>query len=77
MLSCGALERSNSPYIESFVESCAFKNQKEILRIWVWLGRKSWKRGWAMEKGLNGKKYSWAESGMCIYVNEREMKITV
>ena len=29
-MSCGALERSNSPYIESFVESCVFKNQKEI-----------------------------------------------
>ena len=30
MLSCGALERSNNPYIESTVESCVSKDQKEI-----------------------------------------------
>ena len=29
MLSCGALERSNNPYIE-IVEPCVSKNQKEI-----------------------------------------------
>ena len=30
MLSFGALERSNNPYIESIVEPCVSKNQKEI-----------------------------------------------
>ena len=30
MLPCGALERSNNPYIESIVEPCVSKNQKEI-----------------------------------------------
>ena len=28
MLSCGALERNNNPYIESIVEPCVSKNQK-------------------------------------------------
>ena len=28
MLSCGALERSNNPNIESIVEPCVFKNQE-------------------------------------------------
>ena len=28
VLSCGALERSNNPYIESIVEPCVSKNQK-------------------------------------------------
>ena len=35
MLSCGALERSNNPYIESTVESCVSKDQKEIFAKWV------------------------------------------
>ena len=35
MLPCGALERSNNPYIESTVEPYVFKNQKEIFAIWV------------------------------------------
>ena len=30
MLSCGALERNNNPYIEQIVEPCVFKNQEEI-----------------------------------------------
>ena len=44
LLSCGALERSNSPFIESIVEPYVSKNEKEIFAMWVWLGRKSWKR---------------------------------
>ena len=36
MLSCGALERSNNPYIESIVKPCVSKSHKE----WVWLRRK-------------------------------------
>ena len=35
MLSFGALERSNNPYVESFVEPCVSENQKEIFTMWV------------------------------------------
>ena len=36
MLYCGdALERSNNPYIESIMEPCVSKNQKEIFVMWV------------------------------------------
>ena len=35
MLSCGALERSNSPYIELIVEPYVSKNHNEILAMWV------------------------------------------
>ena len=52
MLSCGALERSNNPCIESIVEPCVSKNQKGIFAMWVWLERKSWKRAEAMEKSI-------------------------
>ena len=41
MLSCGALERRNNPYIESIVVPCVSKSQKEIFVMWVWFGRKS------------------------------------
>ena len=34
MLSCGAIERSNKPYIESIVEPFVSKNQKEIFATW-------------------------------------------
>ena len=30
MLSCGALERNNNPYVKSIVQPCVSKNQKEI-----------------------------------------------
>ena len=43
MLSCGALERSNNPYIELIVGPWFSKNQKEIFVVWVWFCRKSWK----------------------------------
>ena len=66
MLFCGALERSNNPYIESIVEPCVSKNQKEIFAMRVLLGRKSWKRAEAMEE------YPWAESGICVFNNARE-----
>ena len=56
MLSCGALERSSNSYIESIVEPCVSKNQKEIFAMWVWLGRKSWKRAEAMEKSTHEMK---------------------
>ena len=38
--SSGALERSDNPYIESIVESCVSKNQKEILARWVQFRKK-------------------------------------
>ena len=44
MLSCGALGRSNNPYIESIVGPYFSKNQKEIYAVWVWFWRKPWKR---------------------------------
>ena len=35
LLSCGALERSHNPYIESVVEPSVYKNQKGIFAMWV------------------------------------------
>ena len=35
MLSCGALERNNNPYIEEIVEPCDFKNQEAIFTTWT------------------------------------------
>ena len=32
---CGALERSNNPYIKLIVELCVSKNQEEILVMWI------------------------------------------
>ena len=34
MLSCGALKRNNNLYIESIVEPCISKSQKEIFAMW-------------------------------------------
>ena len=56
MLSCGALERSNNPYIESIVKPCVSKSHKE----WVW-----WEEN-------EMKKDPWAESMICVYVCERK-----
>ena len=53
MLSCGALERIKNPYIDSIVEPFVPKNQKEIIELWIWLGRKPWKRAEAMEKSTH------------------------
>ena len=52
MVSYGALERSNNPHIESIGEPCVFQNQKQILAMWVWLGRKFWKRDFKTTKLL-------------------------
>ena len=41
MLSGGALDRSNNPYITSIVLPCVSKNQKEISTMWVLLGKNS------------------------------------
>ena len=35
MLSCGAFDRGNNPYIESIVKPYVSKNQKEIFTMWV------------------------------------------
>ena len=56
MLSSGALERSNTPYMESIVETCVSKNQRGIFAMWVWLERKSWR----------------SAEAICVYVCERE-----
>ena len=57
LLFCGALKRSKNPYIESIVEACVSKNQKEIFTTSVWCGKKSWKKAEAMEKStLSGEK---------------------
>ena len=50
MLSCGAFERSNNSYIESMMEPCVSKNQKETsLCRFDWKeypkkGLRQWKR---------------------------------
>ena len=69
MLSYAAYERINNPYIESIVEPCASKNQKEIFAMWVWLGRKSWKKAGAMEKSIHELKAEF------VYLILREKKI--
>ena len=46
-------ERSNNPYIERIVDHCASQNQKEILAMWVWLGRKSRKMAEAMKQSIH------------------------
>ena len=50
MLPCGALVRSNNQQIESIVDSCISKNQKEILAMWVLLESKSERKPEAMKK---------------------------
>ena len=68
MLSCGAHERSNNPYIESIVGPCFSNNQKDIFAVWFWFWRKSW-RGWG-----NGKRHPRAESGICVIMCWRKKK---
>ena len=68
MLSGGALERSNSPFIESIVEPCVSKNRKEIFAVWVWLGRKSSKRVRRWKKvSMSSRKWN-----LCTCVLERK-----
>ena len=67
MLSSGALERSNNPYIESIVGPCFSKNQKDIFAEWVWFWRESWK------KVRQWKKVSMSrERNLCTCVLERK-----
>ena len=61
MLSCGALETSNNPYIESIVGPFVSKNQKGNFALWVWLERKSWKRA-ETKKSEREKKQFWNSS---------------
>ena len=71
MVSCGALERSKNPYIESIEEPCVSKTQKEILATWVWLKKKSWKRAEAMEKkSIHELNVEFAN--FCVCVRERK-----
>ena len=73
MLSGGALERSNSPFIESIVEPCVSKNRKEIFAMWVWLGRKSSKR----VRRWKNVSLSSRMRNLCTCVLERKIEITV
>ena len=68
MLSCAALERSNNSYIESIVKPCVSKNQKEIFVMWVWLGKKSWKRLKVVEKRIH------EQEAELVYLCVREKK---
>ena len=34
------------------MEDCAPKNQKGYVAMWLWSGRKSWKKSGAMEQGF-------------------------
>ena len=71
MLSCGALKRSNNPYIESIVETCVSKNQKEIFAMLVWQGKKSWKRSEAIEKSIHGLKAEFVY--LCVRVKNKQL----
>ena len=69
VLSCGALERSKNPCIESIVEACVSQNHKDILTMEVWLRRKSWKRAEAMEKNIHKL---WAEFAyLCVWERKK------
>ena len=50
MLSCGALERSNNPYIESIVERCISISQETDPRYVFLIGKKILKKGWGNRK---------------------------
>ena len=72
MLSCVALERSNSSFIESIVEPCVSKSRKEIFAVLVWLGIKFWKRvRWWKKVFMSNRKRN-----LCTCVWERK-KITL
>ena len=66
--SCGALDRNNNPQVESIVEPFVSKNYREILAMWVWLGKKSWKRAEAMGKSIHELKAEF------VYLCVREKK---
>ena len=53
ILSCGAFERSKNPYIESNVEPCVSKNQKEISLCGFDWEEYPKNRGEAMEKSIH------------------------
>ena len=65
MLSCGALERSNNPHIESIMEPCVSKNQEGIFAMWVCFEKKSSKRAEAIEKSIRELKAEFAFMCMC------------
>ena len=60
MLSGGALDRSNNPYITSIVLPCVSKNQKEISTMWVLLGKNP-EKGRRQWKKVN-------MSGICVFL---------
>ena len=62
MVSCGALERSNNPYVDSTV--------KGIFVRWVWFERKSWKRAEAIEKRICEPKAKFVD--MCVRKKQQQ-----
>ena len=68
ILFCGVLETSNNPHI-SILEPCVSQNQKKMLAMWFWLGKKILGEGWC-----NVKNNPWDESKICVFVwmGERE-----
>ena len=72
MPSCGSLERSINPYIESIAEPFVSQNQKEVLVMWVSLGKKFWKKAEAVEKSIHKLKAVF----VYLYVCERAKKVT-
>ena len=62
MLSYNALGRSNNSYIEIHFGTFCFQESERDLRYVDLIGKKILKKGWG-----NGKKYPWAESGICVY----------
>ena len=60
MLSCGALQRNNNPYIESIMETLFFRIRKRFSLCGF-----DWEEN--IEKGLSQwKKYPRAESRICV-----------
>ena len=81
IFSCVALEKSNSPYKESILETCVSQNHKEILAMWVWLGRKLWKSAEAMQKSILELRadfflFKCVRARVCVCVCVTEKKIT-
>ena len=67
MLSCGALERSSNPYIESGVKPCVSKNQKGIFAMWFNWNENPEKRLRQWKKNIPEPKVE-----LLCYVRERE-----
>ena len=64
MLSCGALERSDKPHVQSCVESFVSKNQKKILAMWLSSRGKSCR----ITEAMNEVSMRWKRNfGICVW----------